>query len=92
MNQPTLNSEHKAALLGFLGLAVFIALFCAIELSTQHRQVSEYLTGVAFAATSGAMAGALFGYICRLGTAVVQHLSVASFNGARHVAHTEIEE
>lgn len=86
MNQLTPKAESKAAVLSFLGLVVLTAIICAIEISTRHLQVREYLIEVALAATSGALAGTVLGYICRLGLTTVRHLIVPLFDRATKIA------
>lgn len=67
MNRLSPKAERKAAFLSFVGLAVFVALVCAIQLPTHHHLPPlQYLADVALATTFGALAGAMLGYIRRL--------------------------
>lgn len=86
MNRLIPKAERKAAVLSFLGLVVLTAVICAVGVSTRHLQVREYLIEVALAATSAAIAGAVFGYVCRLGLTVVRHLIVTLFRRASEIA------
>ena len=65
-NVDVLNGEKKQAYFWLSGLAIFLALMCAVDISTDHLDARDYMTGAAFGSTVGAMAGAVFGYTCRL--------------------------
>jgi hypothetical protein len=91
MNRMIPKAECKAALLSFLGLAAFTAVICAMELSTRHLQVREYLIEVAWATTFGALGGLMFGYVGRFIVTVVRHLIVTLFDGATQIAQIQIE-
>lgn len=86
------KAERKAALLSFLGLVVLTAVMCAIQLSTHHLPVREYLTEVALGGTSGAIGGAAFGYVGWLTVTAVRRLISDCFIGATQVVEMEIEK